>query len=152
MARNFRSRKIIFFGIAAALWSSYAAGASINDVSPQMRHDAECMTNVLKTQVSGIDNIKIDVWNDGHWLHPYVQYRAAADKSGFRYVVQFIAYPKCSPNPKESCCSDTGRDYCFSAVLPGIVGPGERLSDWGTSKVQKKWKDVCGINADAVYD
>ena len=79
---------VIVISCSTAAWS-----ATLDDVSPGLRRDAGCMFHVLKTQVRGIDNITLGVWDDGQWVYPYVEYRAAPDKTGFRYVVRFIACP-----------------------------------------------------------
>ena len=109
------------------------------------------MFRVLGT-VPGIDQMKLGVSSDQNWIHPYLEYRAVANETGYRQVIRFYTFRACEANNQGSCCSDVGRNYCFTAMLPGLVTPGRMPSDWGTTDLEQKWKSTCGVNATSLFE
>jgi len=133
------------------LCATAAAADSLGGVAPGLQKDAKCIYRVLR-KTPGIDQIKLGVSLSGHWFHPYVEYRAAPDQTGSRFVVRFEAVRDCTPDNLGSCCSRKGEHYCFMAWLPGISavgGPGP--SDWGASAIGEAWETKCHVPSMAIF-
>jgi hypothetical protein len=127
-----------------ALSFSPALCATIDDVSPQMRKDALCMTDALRT-VSGIKDVKLGTSDRGNWAHLYIEYQSPQDKDGATSMLHFEAERACSTPPNGSCCSSDGRNYCFMLLLSGLSAIGSEPNDWGTPAVATMWKAKCGL-------
>lgn len=127
------------FGILAAAPPS---GTPRDNVPPSLRQTAACMLDVLKT-TAGVASPKLGFSNSDSWVHPYLQYQYS-DESGQKFVVRFDAQ-RSRRFDLDARWHDT---YWFQAVLPGLMGPGERMPfDWGTREIARKWKTQCGATA-----
>jgi hypothetical protein len=137
-------RPIVGVVLAAATLAS--AHATTVGMAPQLRKDAECMFRVLKT-VPGVDHVKLGASSYQNWIHPYLEYRATADETGYRQVIRYDAERACTVDNPHNCCSTADRDYCFVAILSGLTASGTEPSDWGTRDIDRKWKSACGVTA-----
>jgi hypothetical protein len=143
----------IICATAALSLPASAFSEPLQDVAPQMRKDAECMATTLK-KIPVIDQVKVGIYRDGRMILPYVSFRAAPDRHGYRYTVAYAAYMACPMRHRLGmCCSTKDRNYCFSADLPGLFSSNEPgPSDWGTPEIEKRWKAECGVSAIATYN
>jgi hypothetical protein len=84
----------IICATAALSLPASAFSEPLQDVAPQMRKDAECMATTLK-KIPVIDQVKVGIYRDGRMILPYVSFRAAPDRHGYRYTVAYAAYMAC---------------------------------------------------------
>jgi hypothetical protein len=131
---------------AIALASS-ARAASLDDVAPQMRKDAECMATVLRN-VPRIDQVEVGVYRHGRTAFPYVRFLAAPDRNNNRETISYSAHMACWAK-NGTCETFDGRNYMFVATLPGWDQP--RPTNWGTPEIEHRWKAECGVHATVVY-
>jgi hypothetical protein len=155
------SRKSMLFGICAAiLGPALASSQTLNDVSPPLRMQAECMFHVLR-QIPGIDNVKLEVSDDERWIHPYLEYRIAPNRDGYATVVHFGPERPCLAGYSVNCCPPNDRNqYCFMTIQSGILRsgtttPGTVPSDGGSiipDALLEKWKAECGVSPETLIE
>lgn len=135
-----RYRELIC-GVVAMFLASDACGASLADVSPPLRRDAECMLSVLK-KVRGIDRVKLGISGSDGWAHPYLEYRAAPAR-GHRATIRFdVSKPDAGASSA----------YQFGIVLPGLFGGNETgPPDYGTGAISRRWKAECGVHVFVLF-
>jgi hypothetical protein len=111
------------------------------------------MASVLR-KMPVIDRVEVGIYQDGRTVLPYVNFRAAPDRHGYRYIVAYAAHMACPmKHHLGTCCSTKDRNYCFSANLPGVYSSDEPgPSDWGTPEIEKRWTAECGVEATSVYN
>jgi hypothetical protein len=125
-----------FCALVSFLSTSAAHAASMDDVTPQLKRDAECMLRVLKS-VPGIDGTEMGVSDLGGWSHPFLQYRAAPARDGYRATIRFDATKNFQSNDRKST---------FEAMIPGIYGQNESgPPDYGTGALAKLWEKKCTV-------
>ena len=137
-------RFVIALAISVLTFGVSASAASLDDIDPHMRKDAECMLGVLRT-VPGIDQVELGVWQPPkEKAVPYLQYRAVADKDGYRLIVRFTAETGRTRDGKAS--------YYFTAVMNGLVAGGEPgPREGGASAIERRWKADCGVEANMLF-
>jgi hypothetical protein len=131
-----------FCGLAVFAAVSAAHAASMDDVMPELRQDAECMLRTLKS-VPGIDGTEIGFSDTGRWSHPFIQYRAPPLSDGYRATIRFEA--------TKSFYSSGDKKPFFIVALSGISSPGEDPPTYGTGAVGKLWEEKCDVHAMVLF-
>lgn len=133
---------LAFCGLAGVTVTPAVNAPSMDDATPQLKRDAQCMLRVLKS-VPGIDNIEMGVSDVGGWSHPFLQYRAKAEADGYRATIRFEA--------TKSFYSSSDRKPFFIVALSGIASPGEDPPTYGTGAVAKLWEEKCDVHAMVLF-
>ena len=128
--------------LVATTWTSAARTASIDDLTPQLKSDTECMLRVLKS-VPGIDDAEMGVSDTGDWLHPFLQYHAVAETNGFRATTRFEA--------TRDFHSSSDQKTFFRALISGLAPPGEEPPDYGTGAMAKLWEKKCNVHVMVLF-
>ena len=132
--------------LAAIMFAVPANSKSIYDIDPQMRKDAQCMFGVLK-RTPGIDQVKLGAWKRDAWVYPYLEYRSASDKQGYRQFVRFAPISPCSSEDRVKGCVPY-----FDTVMSGLMPAGRAPEDWGASAIIDRWKSQCRVDAAILFE
>jgi hypothetical protein len=103
-----------------------------------------CMLDVLKA-TQGIEKPKIGQSDRDGWRHPYLQYNFR-ERTGWTITVTFEAFRERTFDLK----SGWSYTYSFTAMLPGLRGPGEEDLDWKTRVLSRAWRAKCNVIAVAL--
>ena len=131
-----------FCSLAVLAAASTAYATSMNDITPELRQDVECMQRTLKS-VPGVDGTEIGVSDTDGWSHPFIQYLAPPRPYGYRPTIRFEA--------TKNFYSSSDRKPFFIVALSGIASPGEDPPTYGTGAVAKLWEEKCDVHAMVLF-
>ena len=128
-----RTSSFLLSFVAVAFLAALPIGAKSEEVSTELKTNAECILTVLK-MTPGVSEPRLGSDNSHGWDHPFLEYRATEGLRG-SHRVRFDAQ------------KSTEGHYWFLAYLSGWGNPEIHV----TELIIRGWKTQCGVSANVIF-